>query len=229
MLSTDLYIVINILLAIGIIQLMWLSVMLFRRGIVPSTIWQSILPLISLWVLIWPVYEEPQYLWIGIIILGLPILPTYVSKRAFWSHLRRAWSSPTPADSSPHMWPLISLLMALTFTITLFQHTPEFGLGIALSLTLAFPFATLLDRMQKLKLGFPLHPKQTLFGHLGFIIAIALLCGWSINLYHGLPWQQLFIATTLAGMSASLIRAITPQTLHLPLAATAMTTTLWLL
>lgn len=225
--------IITVLFAVGLIQLVWLSVMLLRKGIAPSTITAALPPFISIWVVLWPLYEKPASIWAGIILFGLPTLMAYSLAHPFWQQLRIAWSGPVPNEEArgapPHMWPFISLLSALAIATAFFQRAPEFGLGIGLAACLAFPAASLIDRVSHLKLGFPIHPEQTLIGHIVLIIAVSTICMWSIHIYHGIEWQRLLIATLIAGMVASVIRGFSPFMLMLPLATLAMGTTLWLL
>ncbi len=224
---------ITVLFAVGLLQLVWFSVMILRKGVAPSTITAALSPFISIWVVLWPLYEEPVSIWVGIMVLGLPILMAYSLKQPFWQHLRVAWSESAPntgdGASLPHMWPFISLLSALAIAAAFFQRAPEFGLGIGLATCLAFPAAALTDRVSHLKLGFPIHPEQTLIGHIALIIGVSTICMWSIHIYHGIEWQRLLIATLIAGMIASVVRGFSPSTLMLPLATLAMGTTLWLL
>ena len=225
--------IITVLFAVGLLQLIWLSVMLLRKEIAPSTITAALPPLISIWVLLWPLYENPMSIWAGVMLLGLPTLAAYSLKQPFWQHLRMAWSGPVPRGSEeiamPHMWPHISLLAALAIAAAFFQRAPEFGLGIGLATCLAFPAAALIDRISHLKLGFPIHPEQTLIGHIVLIVVVSTICMWSIHIYHGIEWERLLIATLIAGMIASVVRGFSPSMLMLPLATLAMGTTLWLL
>jgi len=204
--------------------------MLLRRGLSPRTICASLPPLIAIWVVLWPLYESASSLWAGIILLGLPILLVYGIRKPFTAQLRIAWSGrAVTAEKQPHMWSFVSMLAALAIAVAFFQRAPEFGLGIGLAVCLAFPVASLLDRIGYLKLGFPLHPEQTLIGHIGLIIVVSLLCTWSIQVYHGIEWQRLLIATLIAGMTTSVARAFSPVGVVLPLATLAMGSTLWLL
>jgi len=225
--------IITVLFAIGLSQLAWLSVMLLRRRISPATITMALPPSIAIWLLLWPLYESPAAVWGGIMVLGLPVLLAYSSNHMFLQHLRIAWSAPASGNSEekrlPHPWPFVSLLTALAIAAAFFQRAPEFGLGIGLAACLVFPAASLMDKIKYLKLGFPLHPEQTLVGHIGLIIAISIICMWSIHIYHGIEWQRLLIATLVAGMAASVIRGFSPTPVMLPLATLAMGTTLWLL
>jgi hypothetical protein len=231
--ASSIDIIITVLFAIGIAQLAWLSVVLLRRRLPPESISMSISPMIAIWVLLWPLYEAPASIWIGIIVMGMPILIAYSSNHIFSQHLRIAWSGPIQREVQegelPHMWPAVALITAIAIAAAFFQRAPEFGLGIGLSACLAFPAASLLDRIKHFNLGFPLHPEQTLIGHIGLIIAVSVICMWSIHIYHGIEWQRLLIATLIAGMIASVIRGFSPLMLMLPLATLAMGTTLWLL
>jgi len=231
--TTTIDIILTILFALGLAQLAWFSVMLLRRGLSPSTICASLPPLIAIWVVLWPLYESASSLWTGIVLLGLPILLVYGIRKPFTAQLRIAWSGrAVPGEEQaplPHMWSFVSMLTALTIAVAFFQRAPELGLGIGLSACLAFPAASLLDRIGYLKLGFPLHPEQTLIGHIGLIIVVSLLCTWSIQVYHGIEWQRLLIATLIAGMATSIARAFSPTGTVMPLATLAMGGTLWLL
>jgi len=221
---------ISFIFAIGMTQLVWLAVMLRRRGIAPRAIWQGTPPLLSIWVLMWPLYQDPTWLWAGIALLLLPLLPAYGVSRPFWHHLRQAWSAPLlAAEGQMHMWPPLALAASLAIAAAFFQQIPEFGFGMALAACLALPLADLLDRIRYLRLGFPLHPEQTLIGHISLMLFTALLCSWSLHLYHGIDWRQLLIATLLAGIGASLARALIPHGWNRPAAVLAMGLILWLL
>lgn len=220
---------ITALFAIGLAQLVWLSIMLLRRGVAPSAIWRAIPPLLSVWVLLWPLYDDPIQLWPAIFILGIPLLLCYGSNAAIWRQLRVAWSGVDRPEGTPHMWPMVSLITALVIAAALFYRAPEFGLGVALSVCLAFPAASLLDDADHIRLGLALHPQQTLPGHIALIVFVALFCSWSLHVYHGIVLNQVLVASTITGIAASLVHALTPTGWSLPLAALAMGTTLWLL
>ncbi len=220
---------ITALFFIGLGQLAWLSVMLLRRNTPSATLSASLPPMISIWVLFWPLYEHPVWLWAGIILLTLPLLLAFNVNTPFWQQLRIAWSGTLYENEPPQMWPLLSLVAALAVAAGFSQRLPEFGLGIGLTACLAFPAADLLDRSRYMQLGFPQHPEQTLVGHIGLVFSTAILCGWAIHLYHGVEWQHLFIATLLVGIAASVTRAFSPTHITLPLTTLGMGVTLWLL
>jgi hypothetical protein len=220
---------ITALFGAGVAQLCWLAVMLRRRGMAPRTIWQSMAPLFSVWALMWPLYQNATWLWAGIGILLVLLLLAHSLKRPFWLHLRQAWSAPVQGSNTMHMWPPLSLIAALAVAAAFFQPIPEFGFSLALAACLLFPLADLLDRIRYLRLGFPVHPEQTLLGHLGLMFFAAILCAWSLHLYHGIDWHQLVIATLLAGIGASIARALLPHGWNLPGAVLAMGLILWLL
>ncbi len=220
---------ITALFFVGLGQLAWLSVMLLRRNIPSATLSASLPPMISIWVLFWPLYEHPVWLWAGIILLTLPLLLAFSINTPFWQQLRIAWSGTLHEEKPSQMWPLLLLVTALAIATAFFQRSPEFGLGIGLAACLAFPAADLLDRSRYMQLGFPRHPEQTLVGHIGLALSTAILCGWAIHLYHGVEWQRLFIATLLVGITASVTRAFSPTHITLPLATLGMGVTLWLL
>jgi hypothetical protein len=232
MFASRIDIIMTILLALGLIQIAWLSVMFARKGIAAATITAALPPFIAIWILLWPLYEAPGTIWAGVIILGLPTLLAYALDNPFWQQLRVVWSGPAKATDEqplPHMWPYISLLTAIAIATAFFQRAPEFGLGIGLAACLAFPAAAIFDKLNHMKLGFPIHPEQTLVGHIALIIGVSTICMWSIHVYHGIEWQRLLIATLIAGMIASVVRGFSPAMLTLPLATLAMGTTLWLL
>jgi len=220
--------IINFLFAMGMIQVIWLSVALIRKGIPSHTIWQSTTPLLAIWAMAWPIYTQAAWLWLPIGLAAIAISITFTRNTRFWQHLRLVWGIPT-SHQTFRPWPIFSLLITFCIAIAFFQSIPEFGFGLALSICLAFPLAGLLDRIAYIRLRFPLHPEQTLLGHLGLIIASACLCAWSIHLYHGIQWQQLLIATLIASMGASIIRAMLPSYWNMPIAILTMGWILWLL
>jgi len=213
---------INILFIIGLAQLTWFSAMLLRRGISPQTLWQATPPLFSIWVLLWPVYAITWSIWlpIGVILFALACI--YIITKPFHQNLQVIWGKPYPL-------PMLSLIVSLSIALAFFQNIPEFGFALGLTICLAFPLADLLDRIPSQALGFPYHPKQTLWGHLGLLISSTLLCSWSIHLYHPINWQLLITATLIAAIAASLVRALCPKHWNLPLATLAMGWILWLL
>ncbi len=227
------------LVAFGILQLAWFSVMILRRGIPAQTIQQTVPPLLSVWVLMWPVYIDTRWVWAGITILAVLGLLAVTIRKPFWLHLRFAWSR--QADDSPlaiyptlKLLPLIHTTAALFIASLWFQAIPEFGFGLALCLCLAFPAAYWIDylgniRFGFLKLGFPAHPEQTLAGHLTLICVSTLLLCWSLHVYHGTDWQTLFIATLIASMTASATRAIIPGQWNMPAAMMSVGFVMWLL
>ncbi|MDX8396789.1 MAG: hypothetical protein R8K49_00555 [Mariprofundaceae bacterium] len=219
---------ISLIFSIGLGQLLWLFYNLCKRGIAPTTLWQAYPPLFAVWVLIWPVYEQPIWIFSALgLLLGLTVL-SGVLKHPFWKSLHIIWSD---GNQIPNRiaWPMLSLISALGIAATIFQYIPEFGFGLALSACLSFSLANLLDRAAYLKLGMPLNPQQTLLGHIGFILSTSFLCSWSIHLYHGIHWQQLLIATLITAMAASIIRATLPEHFQRPTGILTMGWILWLL
>jgi len=207
---------------------MWISVMFAKRGVAPKLIWQSSVPLFAIWVLAWPVYTQAIWLWFPIAVFIITALLSHVIKRHFWQYLHAIWGGFSEQKRSLP-WGVLSFTTALIVAVAFFQSIPEFGFGLALAACLAFPLAELFDRIRHMQLGFSLHPEQTLLGHLALIISSAFLCAWSVHLYHGIHWQQLLIATLIAGIAASLCRALLPQHWNQPAAILAMGWILWLL
>jgi len=213
---------INILFIIGLGQVTWFLSMLLRRGIAPDVLWQATAPMLSIWVLIWPVYANTWSIWLPVYTLGITLLLIYTVPKPFCLRIRAIWGRPYPL-------PMLSLITSLSIAMAFFQTIPEFGFALALTICLAFPLADLLDRIPKQALGFPFHPQQTLWGHLGLLISTTFLCSWSIHLYHPINWKLLLMATLIAGMAASLLRALCPKHWNLPFATLAMGWILWLL
>ncbi|TLS67280.1 hypothetical protein FE236_06695 [Mariprofundus erugo] len=232
-------ITLNILLAVGILQLAWFSVMLFRRGVAPATIQHAVLPLLTIWILMWPVYSDSQTLWIGMLTLLLPsMLATLINSR-FWQHLQQAWTSKN-ADvdikiyKSIQLPPLAHQLLALLIALIWFRNIPEFGLGLALCLCLALPAAYWVDSLGHLtprliRLGFPAHPEQTLAGHLALIAISIVMLSWSLHVYHGTEWQPLFLATLITALTASATRALIPGQWFAPASMLSMGFVMWVL
>jgi len=218
----------SLFFVLGLGQLVWISAMLAKRGIAPEHIWQSSMPLFSVWVLAWPIYVQIYWLFLPLMALLMIAIWSHISKRFLWQRLHTIWGG-FRAGNRSLPWAMLSFALALAIAVAFFQSIPEFGFGLALTACLAFPLGELLDRMSYIKLGFPLHPEQTLVGHIGLVAGSALLCSWSINLYHGIAWQQLLIATLIAGMAASLCRALLPKYWSLPVSILAMGWILWLL
>lgn len=231
--------VMSLLVSFGVLQLAWFSVMIVRRGAQPEVIQNAIPPLLTIWVLMWPVYIEPHWLWVGVIALFIPGLLAFSYQKTFWQHLRIAWSPQYDSNkptiySKPKLLPLGQTITALAIAGLWFQAIPEFGFGLALCICLAFPAAHWVDYLGKvkfgfLKLGFPAHPEQTLAGHLTLIaVSTALLC-WSLHVYHGTDWQTLFIATLIASMTASVARALIPGQWNVPAAILCIGSSMWVL
>jgi hypothetical protein len=227
--------VLTAIVVLGILQVALLSVALFRRRVARETIQKSMPPLFAIWIVMWPVYRDPSWIWAGIAALaGFVLLPLLLRRRPFWRDLRRAWAAPaSPVDyrlKKPiPFWPFAFFIATLAIAAALFQSIPEFGLGIALTVCLAQPAASWLDHFGFLALGFPAHPQQTLPGHLLLVFAAAGLCSWSVHVYHGIDWQPLLLATTVAGIAASVARALVPGGWNQPAVAAAMGVVLWLL
>ncbi len=222
------------IVAFGTMQVAWLSVALFRRRISRGMIQMSMPPLFAIWVVMWPVYDDPRWIWAGIGALACFVLLPLFFRRPFWRDLRRAWAAPaSPIDYRLRkpipFWPFAFFVATLAIAAGLFQSIPEFGLGIALSACLAQPAASWLDHAGHMPLGFPAHPQQTLPGHVVLVLAAAGLCSWSVHVYHGIDWQPLFLATSVAGIAASAARALVPGGWNQPAAAAAMGVVLWLL
>lgn len=226
--GTDL--ILTLLVGVGALQLAWFSVMLLRRGIRPVVIQGTVPPLIAIWVLMWPVYSSPLWVWLGIGLLSLPVVLAAWLSTPFWGELRRAWSlAAAPVAGPMQLLPQVYLLAGLGMAALWFQQIPEFGFGLALCLCLAFPAAELADRAALGVLRFPAHPGQTLLGHGVLILFCAFILAWSLQVYHGIDWRPLLIATAIAGIVASFARALVPRGINRIVALLLMGGTLWLL
>ncbi|WP_167631228.1 hypothetical protein [Mariprofundus ferrooxydans] len=232
-------IVLNALFAVGILQLAWFSVMLLRRGVPPASIQHAVMPLLTIWILMWPVYSDSRSLWIGLVTLIFTSALAASLNAPFWQHLRLAWTA-KPLEVEMRIYqgivlpPLAYPIMTLFIASIWFRNIPEFGFGLALCLCLAFPAAYWTDylgqRMPRLlKLGFPAHPEQTLVGHLVLIIICIVLLCWSLHIYHGTDWQALFIATLITALTASATRALIPGQWYAPAAVLSMGFVMWVL
>jgi len=216
------------LFAVGLIQLSWLAVIMRRAGVPPRTIWLSSQSLMAIWVVLWPAYTQIEWVGAGVLLWFGWLLWLSLAKTPFFLHLKQAWSVPGKGDDL-FLWPPLSLALSLLVAALFFYAIPEFGLGLALCAVWLFPLADLLDRFGWMKLQFPLHPNQTLVAHLALIVMASLLCSWSIHLYHGMSWQQLGMATGIAGIAASLVRALLPGWLNQPIAVLVIGGILWAL
>ncbi len=229
--TTDL--ILTGLTAVGIFQVAWLSAFLTRKGQRPTVIQQMVRPMVAIWVLMWPVYVDANWIWPGLAILASPLLLGMKLEAPFWLALRSAWSVPPHQRGNlpqpMHMLPMFYFFVALVIAAAFFMNIPEFGLGLGLCLCLGFPGAEILDRLHRMPLGFPTHPNQTLPGHLLLITLCTIALSWSIHVFHGIDWQPSLIATLIAGIVASICRAIIPGGLNQATAIFAMGVTLWLL
>jgi len=231
--------VLSALVVLGVLQLTWFSVMFLRRGMPPESIQYAIPPLLTIWVLMWPVYVDARWLWIGMAALMFPPVLSCLLTSPFWQQLRTAWSTQT-IDPELRMYPVLPLppmthfLTALFITGVWFQHIPEFGFGLALCLCLVFRSVDLIDQLAVnkfsfLKLGFPAHPEQTLASHLVLIVMCTILLCWSLHVFHGTDWQALLIATLITALTASATRALVPGQWNAPAAMLSMGFVMWLL
>ncbi|MDQ6989817.1 MAG: hypothetical protein Q9M19_08035 [Mariprofundaceae bacterium] len=216
------------LFIIGLFQLFWLSVVLVRKGLNPSLIRLCLTVLFSIWLLMWPAYEDSRVILASLALLVLPIILSFRQNKPYARHLKLAWHSVPQGSSEPAPW--LMVLLSLWIAAQLFHYAPELGLGVALSLSVGWSLAELLDKSKRgLRLGLKMHPRQTLAGHLFLVLVVSFACVWSLQLYHGLPWQQFYVATMIAGLMASAVRALLMKGWNMPLSVLAMSAVLWLL
>ena len=220
--KTDL--ILTLLLGIGIMQFAWLSVMMHQRGIAAERVLSSIPPLFAIWVLFWPVYVQAESILLGICLLALCISLASTIRMPWFVTLKSCWSRPAHG-----LLDIAMFMLSLGIAALMYLAVPEFGFGIALALCMGVPAADWLDRTGIVRLNFPSNPDQTLIGHLMLILAVALLCGWSLLIFHDLGWSHVLMATMLAGLTASVTRAMIPDPLNQPMIASVTGITLWLL
>jgi len=221
-------ILLTTMFAIGLFQFFWFSVMFARQGINPSSIRLFMLPLLAVWVLIWPAYEDTLMPLLSLSLFIIIILFGLRKSNAFARHLRLCWHTSPEQIRQPTPW----LMLAISFTIaaSLFYQAPELGLGVGLSFTMAWSAAEMVDKMgYGLRLGLTTNPFQTLLGHLLLVIGVCLVCAWALQLYHGIPMQMFMVATLIAGLVASMIRALVPQGWNMPLSLLGISLTLGIL
>ncbi|MDX8383799.1 MAG: hypothetical protein R8M45_06945 [Ghiorsea sp.] len=210
----------SVFFTLGLFQCFWLSIVLVRKGLNPSLIRLCLTIFMSIWVLIWPAYENSMVIMFSFVLFLLPVLLALQANKPFARHLRLCWCSTPQSSQQPAPW--LMLLLSLFLSVALFQQSPALGLGIALSLCLAWSAAELLDKSEYMPLGFLRNPQQTWVGHLLFLLGSALLCAWSLQLYQQIPWQSSISITLIAGLAASLTRMMLPQGWNMPLAMLGM-------
>lgn len=216
------------LFAVGLFQLLWLSVVLVRKGFAPSVVRLSLLPLFAVWVLVWPAYTDEKWLLLHFILFALPAAYASVSQGHFARHLKLCWHTVSDKWVQPPPW--IMFLTSLLIAAILFYHAPELGFGVGLSVCLAWSVANLFDQLALgPKLGLAINPNQTLWGHIAWVMSASLIGAWGLQLLHGVDWRQFFIATLAAALVASAIRATVAAGWNMPIAILGMSITLWLL
>jgi len=216
------------LFVIGLFQFFWISVVLVRKGLNPSSIRVSLIILFGIWVLVWPAYDNTLIVLLSLTLLTIPFLFAMRSSSPFARHLILCWHTLPAQTKQPNPWIVISI--SLIICASLFHIAPELGFGLALSFCFASSAADLIDKSGFGKrLGFTKNPQQTLKGHLVFVLSTSLICAWSLQLYHSITWQQFLIATMIVGLVGSMIRAMIATGWNMPLSILGMGTALWLL
>ncbi len=228
MMISDSDMLLTALFGIGLIQFLWLSVVLTRKGINPSSIRLYMPPLFTIWILVWPAYENTAMPLLSLSLFVLVIALSTRKNSAFSRHLRLCWHTTPEQIRQPTPW--LTLLLSLSIAASLFYQAPELGFGVGLSLSLAWSGAEILDKLGRgMRLGLSTNPFQTLAGHLILVLSSSVICAWALQLYHGINWQQFIVATLIAGFAASMIRALIAQGWNMPLAALGMSIILWIL
>lgn len=216
------------LFVIGFFQYLWLSVVFVRKGFAPSTIRLAMLPLLSIWILIWPAYDSSSMPLYTLTLFLIPLTLAKFSAMSFARHLKLCWHTLPPKTQQPSPW--LMIIITLAICAKLFDLAPELGFGLTLSFTLAWHAANVIDTLGKgLHLGLAKHKQQTLAAHLMFVLATSLICAWALQLYHGIPWHHFFITTLIVGLLGSIIRALISTGWNMPLTFLGMSFALWLL
>ncbi|MDX8388086.1 MAG: hypothetical protein R8M46_06085 [Ghiorsea sp.] len=216
------------LFGIGLFQFFWLSVVLVRKGINPSQVRLSMMVLFSIWVLLWPAYDNVNTVALSLLFFVLPALFALHKTSPFARHLRLGWHTNPAQTKQPTPW--LTLLISLGICSSFFVFAPELGLGLGLSFCFAWHAADLADLSGiGRRLGLSKNPKQSLIGHVVLVVTTTLVCAWSLQLYHGIDWKQFLVATLIVGLVGSIIRALIATGWNMPLSVLGMGTALWLL
>lgn len=228
MLISESDILLTTMFTIGLFQFFWFSVMFTRKGMNPSSIRLFMLPLLAVWVLIWPAYENTIIPLLSLSLFIIPFLFGLQKDNAFARHLRLCWHTSPEQIRQPTPW--LMLIISFIIAASLFYQAPELGLGVGLSFTMAWSAAEMVDKTgYGLRLGLSTNPFQTLLGHLMLVFGVCLLCAWALQLYHGIPMHMFMVATLIAGLVASMIRALVSQGWNMPLSMLAISLTLGVL
>lgn len=217
-------IIITCLFAIGLAQGCWLTLIAARYRVPSSLILRALWSFSGVWVLSWPAYKDTTSIFAAMILFAAVILLVSTVNRPILRRIKLSWS-----DGMAWPCPMAMFLTALAIAAAFSTQFPEFGFGAALSICLGLPLAHWLDRSGRFKLKFPANPAQTLPGHLGLIAVVIITCGWSLHVFHQIGWFESLTATALAGIAASMTRALIPHPFNLPGIAIAIGGVLWTL
>jgi len=220
MIAQDLWI--TLLLIIFIMQYVIMSSMLYKRGIAAESIVACASPVLCIWVLFWPVYQNSLFIPYSMVFIALPLVAAQWPY-AFMQQLKRSW---TIADFG--FLGIITLVLNLSIATLLFLIEPAFGFSIALCLCLASSTANMLDKQQYGRLFLAFNPQQTFLGHLSLIIMVSVLCSWSLHIYFSVPQMATWPIAVLTGLAASLGRALAPHVWSNTGMLTGMAMLLWL-
>lgn len=217
--------ILNVLLLIGLVQVTWLLVMLYRRRPQTKLAASPLPPLITIWILFWPLYQTGWAVLVGTaLLLVFSIMVTRLN-RPFFNHLQDILDLRETERNS-----LAAFSIGLFAASVIFQGIPEFGFATALAICLALPASQWLDKVGiGTKLDLPADPGQTVGSHLLLMVTTALVTAFALKVYHGIAWEEGAIAALLAGLAASLGRAMATRSWQ-PLSVVAtMATMLWVL
>ncbi len=218
-------IILSIMLVVGLGQIAWLVVMLYRRKPQTKLLANPLPPLMAIWVLFWPLYQTNWAIFVGMASLFLFFTLVVRLHSPFFRDMRLALSLQGIGLVS-----LSTFGVGLFLSAALFQNIPEFGLATALAICLALPAAHWLETAEiGTRLGFPADPNQTLTSHLTLIVVTALVTAFALKVYHGLSWEDGILAALLTGLAASLGRTMTGKQWQPLGVIAAMVFMLWIL
>jgi len=218
-------IVLSGIVALGMVQMAWFSVMLVRRG-APVLVIQTAIPaLLTVWVLMWPVYVDKSWLVVDFGVFLMLMISSQFNT-PFFQHLSIAWSHPSGAE-----FPQSQLFVALCIAASVFSLMPAFGFAMALCLCVGFPAAYWADILSQRyglpSLHFSAHPQQSLAGHLLFIALGWLFWTWSFDVYPEFrhqyaDGQMIYTAALGASAIAALCRARITGLWNMPITLSSM-------
>ncbi|MDX8390214.1 MAG: hypothetical protein R8M38_06960 [Mariprofundaceae bacterium] len=217
----------TLFLSMGMFQVSWLSTMLHRRGIPAKRIRQSLPPLLTIWVLAWPIYQSPASLWIGLLLIGGLLLLTFLRASHTLCDLSASWSHP-----SLGLQPLLVLFVTLIIATATFQTSASAGFASALCTFLVPSIVTLVDdwsrRISWLHISQLVNRQQSTLGHIVMFAMTTWITSWAIAVYHQNTIHQELSEAWPVAIAATVVRAFIPSLWAMPAIALVIGILLWL-